>query len=106
MIKKFAAIGNSMDTLLCFKAIGADIFAFETASDIILALKNLGDEYAVAFITQETAEIMLDELAALRASLSVAIVIVPTTLSSDAFSVDLLKRDIEQAIGTDAIFNK
>ena len=105
MIKKFAFVGSG-DASLAFKAIGADIFVNTLPDQIIKTLKSLDEDYSVVFITQEAANIVLDDLLVLRANSHLAIIVVPTTVSNNDFSIDLLKKDIEQAIGTDAIFNR
>jgi|GEM_PF-1944517 len=98
----FSFIGDS-DTCLAFKTIGADTFIADNAADALAILKNLDDNYAICYILENLAIDLLDEIQKIRAYSPLAIVVIPS-LKTSKQSIDLLKKDIEQAMGTDAIF--
>jgi len=101
--KKFACIGDT-DTTLPFKSLGATIITTDNTAATLAALKGLNEEYIAAFITQEAAAPILDEILNIRATSHLALVVIPSLINNH--NIDLLKKDIEKAIGTDAIFNK
>ena len=102
MIKtgKLAVIGDR-DSVLAFKAIGAEVYnasnGFE-ANDILRELSK-GDT-AVIFITEELAAQIEDTLKKLKTRA------IPSANGSNGFGLAGIKKDVEKAVGVDILFNK
>lgn len=103
---KIAVIGDK-DSILAFKAIGAETFTAEnefTANDILKKLSR-GD-YAVIFITEDIAVLAPDALKKLKTRAYPAVIPIPSATGSNGFGMAGLKKDVEKAIGVDILFNK
>ena len=99
---KIAAVGDK-DTLLALRAVGADTFSATTedADEILKRLTN--ENYGIIFITEELAASALDTLRTLKTHTFPAVVLIPSAIhGAMGFANELLKKDIERALGTDA----
>ncbi|MCL2555829.1 MAG: hypothetical protein FWE03_02255 [Firmicutes bacterium] len=99
--KKFAFIGD-IDSTIAFKTIGADTFLANDANQTLDILKLLDENYVVCFILENLASLILDQIINLRVHSHLAIITIPSLTSKQ--TIDLLKKDIEQAMGSDTIF--
>lgn len=108
MIKsgKIAIIGDK-DSILAFKAVGAEIFnarsGFE-ANDILRTLAK--QDYAVIFISEDLAENIKDTLEKLKSRAFPTVIPIPKQGHNSGFGMKGLKKDVEKAIGADILFNK
>jgi len=103
---KIAVVGDN-DTCLAFKAIGADTYAAGLDSANKVLKDAASKDYGMIFIAEELAVGVADMLQALKMRLYPAIVVVPSATGTGAgFATELLKKDIERAIGSDAVFGK
>ena len=103
---KLAAVGDK-DSILAFRAAGADVFAVNQPSEADGILKRLSKEqYSVIFITEKLAAALPATLAVLKTRPYPAVVPIPCAGGVCAgFAKESLKRDVERAIGTDIVFN-
>jgi len=103
---KIAAVGDK-DSILAFKAVGADVFSAVTPAAADEALKKLAKEqYSVIFITEELAAAVPATLSVLKSRPYPAVVPIPAGgAASIGFARESLKKDVERAIGTDIVFN-
>lgn len=108
MIKtgKIAVIGDK-DSILAFKAVGAETFAAETVFDVNDTLHKLvkGD-YAVVFITEKLAETAHETLSKLKDRPYPVVIPIPSGGGSTGYAMTGIKKDVERAIGADILFNK
>lgn len=107
MIKsgKMAVIGDR-DSIICFKAIGADTFSAETFSEAHDTLRELlKQDYAVIFITEELCGLLESTLEKLKERTYPALIPIPSGAGSTGYAVKSMKKDVEKAIGADIIFN-
>ena len=103
---KIAVIGDK-DSIIAFKAAGAETFVASNVFEVNDALRELtkGD-YAVVFITEPLAQVASDTLNKLKSRPYPIIIPIPTQGGSTGFAMGGLKKDVERAIGADIIFNK
>lgn len=103
---RIAVIGDK-DSILAFKAVGAETF---TASNVFEANERLkaltAGEYAVVFITEEIAELIPDTLKKLKTRTFPAVIPIPSGKGSTGLGMRGIKSDVEKAIGADILFNK
>lgn len=103
---KLAVIGDR-DSVLAFKAIGAEVYdaknGFE-ANDILRELAK-GDT-AVVFITEQLAVEIEDTLKKLKTRPYPAVIPIPSAEGSNGFGLQGVKKDVEKAVGVDILFNK
>ena len=100
---KLAVIGDK-DSVLAFKAVGAETFSpsgqFET-NDLV---KKLKDDYAVIFITEDLAEQISDTIDKLKTRAYPAVIPIPAGNGSNGFGMRGIRKDVEKAIGADILF--
>ena len=103
---KIAVIGDK-DSAPAFRAIGADAFVV-SVSEAEGVLKKLADsDYGVIFITEELAAAISEPLQIIRVRSGAAVTVIPSAANVfTGIAEELLKKDIERAIGTDAVFGK
>ncbi len=103
---RIAVIGDK-DSILAFKAVGAEVFAaysgFE-ANDILRALSK--QDYAVIFITEQLAEEVKETLSKLKTRTYPTVIPIPSQSGPTGFAMKGLKKDVEKAVGADILFNK
>ncbi len=107
MIKtgKIAVIGDK-DSVIAFKAVGAETFVATNVFEINDTLRELAKgDYAVVFITEQLAEIASDTLNKLKSRPYPVVIPIPSQAGSTGFAMNGLKKDVERAIGADIIFN-
>ena len=106
-VGKIAVIGDP-DSILAFKAIGAETFTaanvFE-ANDVLRKLSADGT-YAVVFITEDIAELIPDTLAVLKTRAYPDVIPIPSSAGSTGYGLRSVKSDVEKAIGADILFNR
>lgn len=99
---KIAVIGDK-DSILAFKAVGADVFPIKNYFDAADTLKKLARNYAVIFITEEIAENISDVIARYKTRPYPAVIPIPGAQGSTGFGMRGISEDVEKAIGTDIL---
>ena len=103
---KIALLGNE-DTILGFKLLGVHLFPITKKEEAIKTLNKLVKEkYAVVFITEEIARKIMDKIEELQKISLIGFTIIPSKVENKKMGLELLKRNIEKAIGTDILFGK
>lgn len=103
-IGKIAVIGDA-DSILAFKAIGAETFKALNVFEANDTLKKLSDgTYAVVFVTEDIAAMIPDTLARLKTRPYPAVIPIPPSSGSNGFGMRSVKADVEKAIGADILF--
>lgn len=106
MYNKIAVIGDK-DSVLAFKAVGAEVFDATTAEEARALLRKLSQgDYAVVFVAENLAEQIPDALSKAKLRALPAVVPIPTSNDSSGFGMQGIKADVEKAIGVDILFNK
>jgi len=103
---KIALLGDR-DSLLGFQLLGISIFEIFNKEEAIKTLNNLIKEsFAVIFITEEVANQILEVIEELQKKPLISITISPSKIESKNLGINLLRKNVEKAIGTDIIFKK
>ena len=103
---KLAVIGDR-ESVLAFKAIGAETFAVKDAIEAGEQLRILAKgDYAVVFVTEQIAVGIADLLKKLKTRPYPAVIPIPSAVGSNGFGMDGIKKDVEKAVGVDILFNK
>ena len=96
---KIAVIGDK-DSILAFKAVGADVYPIKNYFDAADTLKKLAREYAIIFITEEIAENIADVVARYKARPYPAVIPIPGANGSNGFGMKGISDNVEKALGT------
>lgn len=102
---KIAVIGDK-DSILAFKAVGADVYPIKNYFDAADTLKRLARSYAIIFITEEIAEKIEDVAARYKTRPYPAVIPIPGAQGTCGFGMKGISKDVEKAIGTDILGDK
>lgn len=106
MAKNIAVIGDS-ESIKGFSAIGLDIFPcenFEEAPHLFRRIAD-SDNYGIIFITEEIFALTEKERKRYEEKLTPAVVPIPGVKGNTNIGVKRLSSFVEQAVGSDIIFN-
>ncbi|MDE7395170.1 MAG: V-type ATP synthase subunit F [Clostridiales bacterium] len=101
---KIAVLGDK-DSVLAFKAVGADAFHAGNAFEANDVLRRIKDEYTVIFITEDLASKIEDTLGKLKSRAYPIVIPIPGQNGSDGFGMKGVRSDVEKAVGADILFN-
>ncbi len=102
---KIAVLGDR-DSIYGFAALGLDIHPAENREDGARLLKKLaGGDYAVIYITEAMAQELEAEIDAYRTRQWPAIIPIPGVSGNTGMGIRAVKKSVEQAVGSDIIFN-
>lgn len=102
---KIAVIGDK-DSVIGFKALGLEVVYANTpaeAREAFLGLVRSKDEYAIIYITEQFAEKLSDEIAAVKDKVTPAVILIPSKSGTLGIGMSALKTAVERAIGSDII---
>ena len=100
---RIAVIGDR-DTILCFRALGLEGVAAETADDARHALHRMAKEdYAIIYVTEQLAGGMDEEIARCRDALTPAVILIPGRSGSLGLARANVKAAVEKAVGADIL---
>lgn len=104
---KIAVLGDK-DSIYGFAALGLDIYPVPISDDISKAkkkLKELAEEnYAVIYIVESLAEKLKNEIQHYRSERLPAIIPIPGASGNTSFGMRMLRKSVEQAVGSDILF--
>ena len=102
---KIAVLGDK-DSIYGFSALGLSVFPTNDAESAAKLLKKLAaSEYAVIYITEALAELITDEIEKYSESPLPAIILIPGVSGNTGKGIMSVKKSVEQAVGSDIIFN-
>ena len=102
---KIAVIGD-YESICGFAALGLDIFGVKDLSDAENTLKKLAEGgYGIIYITENYIEKMPRLFEKYRELQLPAVIPIPSTSGSTGFGIGNVKKYVEQAVGSDIIFN-
>ncbi len=105
-MRKIAVLGER-DSILGFKAIGFDVYPVASVEESSRLLHRLAqNDYAVIFVTEQTARDIKDDIARYRGSRFPAIVPIPGVQGSLGIGLSSVKESVEKAVGADILFNE
>lgn len=103
---KIGVIGEK-DAVLGFKSLGFSVFPVENKEQADKVLSDLAkDNYAVIYITEQTAANIADKIDQYRESRFPAIIPIPGIQGSLGIGMQGVKKCVEKAVGADIIFNE
>lgn len=102
---KIAVLGDR-DSIYGFAALGLEVFPVRDGEEGAHTLRRLSEQdYAVVYITEALAAQIPQELDRCRESLMPAVIPIPGVHGNTGLGIDMVKRSVEQAVGSDIIFN-
>ncbi len=101
---KTAFVGDG-ESILVFRAAGADAFPAEDESSAKEILRKIAKEYQVIFLTEELALTLGSFLKRFDEQPYPVVLAVPSKNGSTGFGEQALKSAIERALGVDILFN-
>jgi len=105
-MSNIALIGER-EIAIGFNLVGLKIFPVAQSEKAIKALKECAQgNYAIVFITNEIAQTMIEEIEEYQKKSSMAICILPNRTKETALSINILRKNVEKAVGTDILFRK
>jgi V/A-type H+-transporting ATPase subunit F len=105
-MRKIAAIGDR-DSVLGFKALSIDVYPVtndEEAARTVFTLAR--EEYAVIFITEQAARGIQDMIDRFKTAPYPAIIPIPSNQGTLGLGMEMLKKNVEKALGADILFGK
>lgn len=106
MREKSIAVLGDKDSVLCFKAIGVDVFEADNAEQTETKLKLIARDYKIIYITEDLAALVPELIARYKTRAYPIVTPIPTASGSLGIGMDGIKKDVEKAIGSDILFNK
>lgn len=106
MSKNIAVLGDS-ESIKGFAAVGLDIFPCDSTEEAPKLLRRLvdGEGYAVIYVTEEMFEVTEKERARCEERLIPAIIPIKGVRKNNGIGLKRLSRFVEQAVGSDILFN-
>lgn len=103
---KVAVLGD-YDSIYGFGALGFDIYPVKEAHQGATTLRKIAvGEYAIIYITENLASQLDEEIEKYKEKLTPAIILIPGIFGNTNAGVDGVKASVEQAIGSDIVFDK
>lgn len=103
---KIGVIGD-YDSICGFAALGLDIYPVENEKEAEDTLTRLAEGgYGIIYVTEQYLSIMQEEQDLYREKQIPAIVAIPSVRDNLGMGRATLKRYVEQAVGSDIIFNE
>lgn len=96
---KIAVMGDK-DSILAFKAVGADVYPVKNYFDAADTLKKLARTYAIIFITEDICENIADIAARYKTRPYPAVIPIPGANGTNGFGMKGVSDNVEKALGT------
>lgn len=100
-----AAVMGDYDSIYGFAALGLSTFPVTDPEEARATLKKIADGYAVIYITEALAANLEEELEFYRSKQLPAIILIPGVFGNTGAGIARVKKSVEQAVGSDIIFN-
>lgn len=101
-----AAVIGDRDSIYGFAALGLEVFPVTDSEMGSKTLRRLAEgEYAVIYITEALAAELEHELDHFRLQPLPAIIPIPGVTGNTGMGIKMVKKSVEQAVGSDIIFN-
>lgn len=102
---KIGVIGDR-GSVLCFKAVGLDVFPTESVEEAKATLHRIvKEEFAIIYITEKLCKDMFDDLEKYKDISVPAIIPLPGMDGSHGIGIKGLKKSVERAVGADILFS-
>lgn len=103
---KIAVMGD-YDSIYGFATLGLDTFPVDDPEYGVMLLKRLAeDNYAVIYMTEALASDLNKEIDRYREVMKPAIILIPGISGNTGAGIAGVKKSVEQAVGSDILFNE
>lgn len=103
---RIAVLGDR-DSIYGFASLGLDIFPVSDSETRARTLRSLAErDYAVIYITEALAKELEPELERYREAPLPAVIPIPGVRGNTGMGIRMVKKSVEQAVGSDIIFNE
>ncbi len=103
---RIAVLGDR-DSIYGFAALGLEVFPVSDSETGARTLRSLAEQdYAVIYITEALAKDLEPELERYRENLLPAVIPIPGVHGNTGMGIGMVKKSVEQAVGSDIIFNE
>ncbi len=100
------AVMGDIDSIYGFGALGFDTFPFTEQVEAGKKLRELADgNYSIIYITEALADTLSDMIDYYREKMLPAIILIPGVSGNTGKGIQGVKKSVEQAVGSDIIFN-
>lgn len=101
------AIIGEKELIFGFNLLGFKLFPVNNFTEAKDALEKCTKEnFKIIFITDNIAELIIDEIEKIQVISPNSICILPNRSESSELSLKLLRKNVEKAVGTDILFRK
>ena len=105
-MSNIALIGEK-EVIIGFSLVGLKLFPVIESVEAIAALKECRENnFAIVFITNEIAQKIIDKIEEYQKLSSITICILPNRTKKSELSLNILRKNVEKAVGTDILFRK
>lgn len=102
---KIAVLGDR-DSIYGFAALGLDTYPVDNTEDAAKLLRKLADgQYAIIYLTEALQAVLGAEIDRYRTERLPAIIPIPGVSGNTGMGMLNVKKSVEQAVGSDIIFN-
>lgn len=102
---RIAVVGD-YESVCGFAALGLDVYGVKNAEDAEQTVKRLAEHgFGIIYVTENYLQKMPRILDKYKEQLVPAIIPIPDEKGSDGFGIGKVKKYVEQAVGSDIIFN-
>ncbi|MFA6690961.1 MAG: V-type ATP synthase subunit F [Saccharofermentanales bacterium] len=103
---KIGVMGDR-SSVLCFKAVGLDIFPIGSVAEAKVTLQRIiKEEYAIIYITEKLCKEISEEIEKYKDIRVPAIIPIPGMDGSHGLGMANLKKSVERAVGADILFSQ
>ncbi len=101
------AIIGEKEIIIGYSLIGLKLFPVIDGNEAKIALdKCIQDNFSLVFITDDIAQLIIEEIEKYQKISPTSICILPNRIKDSGLTLKLLKKNIEKAVGTDIMFRK
>lgn len=100
------AVMGDWDSIYGFGALGLSTFPVTDEKEAAKTFRKLsGGGYAIIYITEGLAQLLEEEIEKVRENLVPAVILIPGISGNTGKGIMSVKKSVEQAVGSDIIFN-
>lgn len=100
---KVAVIGDR-DSVMGFRSLGMESMEATSRTQILECLRQaVSGDYAVVFITEFAASLVMDEIDEMRPRRLPAVVLIPSTNGTLGIGMEQVKETVKKAVGVDIL---
>ncbi len=101
------AIIGEKEIIAGFNLIGLSLFTVADSKEAVEALEDCYTKnYSIVFITNDIAKTIIDKIEEHQKISAMTICILPSRTEETTLSMDILRKNVEKAVGTDILFRK